>query len=71
SAAGGSGDGGPGGSGGSGGPGGAGGAGGFAGPGGFGGPGRGFGEITSWVEGSFTARTVGGQTVYDLTRPTS
>ncbi|AEH07987.1 MULTISPECIES: ArnT family glycosyltransferase [Protofrankia] len=43
--------------------------GGFGGPGGFGG--RGSGEITSWVESRFTALTVGGRTVYDLTRPTS
>ncbi len=28
-------------------------------------------EITSWVEQHFTARTVGGETVYDLTAPTS
>ncbi|SBW18431.1 glycosyl transferase family protein [Candidatus Protofrankia californiensis] len=38
---------------------------------GFGGFGRGFSEITSWVENSFTAKTVGGQTVYDLTQSTS
>jgi 4-amino-4-deoxy-L-arabinose transferase-like glycosyltransferase len=43
--------------------------GGFGGPGGVGGPGRqgGVGEITSWVTSTFEARTVGGQTVYDLT----
>ncbi len=41
------------------------------GPDGFGGFGRGSSEITSWAENNFTAKTVGGQTVYDLTRPTS
>jgi 4-amino-4-deoxy-L-arabinose transferase-like glycosyltransferase len=35
-----------------------------------GGPGRGS-EITQWVQQHFTARTVGDQTVYDLTMPTS
>ncbi|WP_250279818.1 glycosyl transferase, partial [Frankia sp. Cppng1_Ct_nod] len=50
--------------------------GGFGGAGGAGGEttrgggfGRGNSEITSWVEATFTARTVGGQTVYDLTQP--
>jgi 4-amino-4-deoxy-L-arabinose transferase-like glycosyltransferase len=40
--------------------------------GGAGGPGGGSGyasEITSWVAARFTAKTVGGMTVYDLTRP--
>ncbi|WP_063001757.1 ArnT family glycosyltransferase [Nocardia mikamii] len=44
------------------------------GPGGRGGPGGGSGsasEITSWVESHYTAITVGGTTVYDLTQPTS
>jgi 4-amino-4-deoxy-L-arabinose transferase-like glycosyltransferase len=45
------------------------GGGGFGG--GFGGPGGGSGDdasqITSWVESHFTAKTVGGVTVYDLT----
>jgi len=46
------------------------------GPGG-GGPGGGAGggsansEITSWVESHYTATTVGGQTVYDLTKAAS
>lgn len=43
-----------------------------AGPGGRGGPGGGSGsasEITSWVESHYTAITVGGTTVYDLTQP--
>lgn len=43
-----------------------------AGPGGRGGSGGGSGsasEITSWVESHYTAITVGGTTVYDLTRP--
>jgi hypothetical protein len=45
----------------------------FIGGGGFGcggGPGGGGGtasQITSWVESHYTATTVGGQTVYDLT----
>jgi 4-amino-4-deoxy-L-arabinose transferase-like glycosyltransferase len=43
----------------------------FIGGGGFGGPGRASGavsrEITSWVASNFTAQTVGGVTVYDLT----
>jgi hypothetical protein len=48
---------------------------------GTGGTGGGFGgrggassdasQITSWVEAHFTAKTVGGETVYDLTAPTS
>ncbi|AHH16379.1 putative glycosyltransferase [Nocardia nova SH22a] len=41
--------------------------------GGGGGPGGGSGsasEITSWVESHYTAITVGGTTVYDLTQPT-
>ncbi len=38
--------------------------------GGFGGfGGRENNEITSWVDSAFTARTVGGQTVYDLAQP--
>lgn len=43
------------------------------GPGGGRGPGGGSGsasEITSWVESHYTAITVGGTTVYDLTQPT-
>ncbi|HET9016906.1 MAG TPA: glycosyltransferase family 39 protein [Thermomicrobiaceae bacterium] len=42
--------------------------------GGFGGPGGGSGtgsQITGWVEQHFTATTVGGVTVYDLTTPAS
>ena len=52
-----------------GGPGGAGGPGGFGGPGGAGGGGAtGAGsQISTWVQRTFTARTVGGTTVYDLT----
>ena len=46
-----------------------------AGPvGGFGGPGGGDGDnakIASWVEENFTSVTVGGQIVYDLTKPVS
>jgi hypothetical protein len=41
-----------------------GGGGGQAGPGGSAGS-----QITAWVEAHFTARTVGGMTVYDLTSP--
>ena len=41
--------------------------GGAGGPGG--GPGGGNSEIASWVASHFTATTVGGSTVYDLTRP--
>jgi len=37
--------------------------------GGMGGPGGGSSGIESWVSAHFTATTVGGQTVYDLTRP--
>jgi 4-amino-4-deoxy-L-arabinose transferase-like glycosyltransferase len=55
------------------------GAGGERGAGGFGGGGGGFGgqssgdasAITSWVESHYTKTTVGGQTVYDLTKPKS
>ena len=50
-----------------------GGAGGFGGPGG-GGPGGSTGsgsEIQAWVEANFTATTVGGTTVYDLTTATT
>ena len=36
-----------------------------------GGPGRGNSEITQWVQQHFTAQTIGNQTVYDLTEPTS
>jgi hypothetical protein len=39
-----------------------------------GGPGGGAGsssEITNWVTSNFTATSVGGQTVYDLTVPTA
>ena len=36
-----------------------------------GGPGRGNSEITQWVQQHFTAQTIGSQTVYDLTAPTS
>jgi hypothetical protein len=42
------------------------------GQGGFGGRGGGSGDssaITSWVESHYTSTTVGGQTVYDLTKP--
>ena len=49
----------------------------FLGGGGFGGAGGGFGgqtggssassEISAWVQSTFTATTIGGQTVYDLT----
>jgi 4-amino-4-deoxy-L-arabinose transferase-like glycosyltransferase len=39
--------------------------------GGFGGGSSSAGAIASWVESSFTAQTVGGVTVYDLTAPTS
>ena len=45
--------------------------------GGFGGGGGGFGgrggtsEITSWVEANYTSATIGGETVYNLTRPTT
>jgi hypothetical protein len=28
-------------------------------------------EITSWVESHFTAQTIGGVTMYDLTQPSS
>jgi hypothetical protein len=48
--------------------------GGGGGRGGFGGPGGGSGtasEISSWVQQNFTARTVGGVTVYDLTQRAS
>jgi 4-amino-4-deoxy-L-arabinose transferase-like glycosyltransferase len=39
---------------------------------GGGGPsGNGGSQITAWVKAHFTAKTVGGQTVYDLTQPTS
>ena len=43
---------------------------GSGGPGGFGGggPGGGNGEIASWIASAFTATTVGGATVYDLTK---
>ena len=47
--------------------------GGMGGPGGMGGMG-GSGtsaQITAWVQANFTARTVGGTTVYDLTAPTT
>ena len=40
--------------------------------GGFGGPGGGQGtasQITAWVSANFATRTVGGETVYDLTQP--
>ena len=53
------------------------GGGGSAGPGGggFGGTSQGgssdSSEITQWVESHFTATTIGGTTVYDLTSPTS
>jgi len=55
--------------------GGAGGSGGFGGFGGFGGAGGPGGsstdaaQISAWVQAHFTARTVGGMTVYDLTSP--
>ena len=42
--------------------------------GGFGGQGRSGGDasaITSWVESHYTAKTVGGTTIYDLTAPSS
>ena len=35
-----------------------------------GGPSRGNSEITQWVQQHFTAQTIGGRTVYDLTVPT-
>jgi hypothetical protein len=35
-----------------------------------GGPGSDSAQITAWVESHFTAKTVGGSTVYDLTAPT-
>jgi hypothetical protein len=38
---------------------------------GGGGPGRGNSEITQWVQQHFAAQTIGSQTVYDLTKPTS
>jgi hypothetical protein len=28
-------------------------------------------QITSWVSSHFSSKTVGGQTIYDLTKPTS
>ena len=37
--------------------------------GGGGGFGRGGGSISQWVEQNFTSTTVGGSTVYDLTKP--
>ncbi len=46
----------------------------FIASGGFGGPGGESGtsgQIASWVEQNFSAQTVGGSTVYDLTKPTS
>ncbi len=44
-----------------------------SGSGGSGGPGgaSASGSITSWVESQFTSKTIGGQTVYDLTSPVS
>jgi hypothetical protein len=40
------------------------------GAGGGGGGGSGYGsQITAWVKAHFTAKTVGGMTVYDLTAP--
>jgi 4-amino-4-deoxy-L-arabinose transferase-like glycosyltransferase len=51
---------------------GVGGSGGPGGPGGAGGPGgvrNSNSAITAWVEAHFTAKTIGGQTVYDLTSP--
>jgi hypothetical protein len=39
-----------------------------AGGGGFPGGGSSTSEIASWVESHFSAETVGGETVYDLTR---
>ena len=49
--------------------------GGFGGAGGAGGAGRGGGndasQVTAWVEAHFTAQTVGGTTVYDLTTPSA
>ena len=58
--------------GGTGGAGGPGGTGGASAPGGLGGPGgvrNSDSAITKWVEAHFTAKTIGGQTVYDLTSP--
>jgi 4-amino-4-deoxy-L-arabinose transferase-like glycosyltransferase len=46
-----------------------GGFGGRGGPGGFGAGSGDAGAITSWVEAHYTSTTVGGQTVYDLTKP--
>jgi hypothetical protein len=45
-----------------------GGAGGFA---GRGGTSSDASQVTSWVEAHFTAKTVGGETIYDLTAPKS
>jgi hypothetical protein len=47
---------------------GGGGAGGFA---GRGGASSDASQVTSWVGAHFTAKTVGGETVYDLTAPKS
>jgi 4-amino-4-deoxy-L-arabinose transferase-like glycosyltransferase len=44
---------------------------GFGGFGGFGGPGSASASIASWVAAHFTAQTVGGTIVYNLTRPKS
>jgi hypothetical protein len=41
------------------------------GPGGVQGSGGDSSQITSWVEQNFSSKTVGGETVYDLTSPTS
>jgi 4-amino-4-deoxy-L-arabinose transferase-like glycosyltransferase len=43
----------------------------FIGSGNSGGPGRGNSEISTWVAAHFTSTTVGGSTVYDLTKQTS
>jgi hypothetical protein len=43
-------------------------AGGFA---GHGGTSSDASQVTSWVEAHFTAKTVGGETIYDLTTPKS
>ena len=49
--------------------GGAGGAGGFGGAGGPGGGSTDAAQINAWVQAHFTAQTVGGMTVYNLTAP--
>jgi hypothetical protein len=43
----------------------------FGGFGGFGGGSTDAAQISAWVQAHFTARTVGGMTVYNLTAPTA